>query len=45
MRDPANRAYFFVTVEGIPTRYSVWAHAADARTYVPEKDVLEGGCS
>lgn len=34
-RDPAHRMFFLVQVTGTPTRYNVWAHAADARTYHP----------
>jgi hypothetical protein len=41
-RDPANKVFFFVTVEGMPTRSNVWAHAADARTYFPKQDVPTG---
>jgi len=24
---------------------NVWAHGADARTYAPQKDTLDGSCS
>ncbi len=41
-RDPQNKVFFFVTVEGTPTRSNVWAHAADARTYFPTADVPTG---
>lgn len=37
-RDPANKFYFAIEVEGIPTHTAIWAHGADARTYFPEKD-------
>ena len=37
-RDPANKLFFFVTVDGVTTRRNVWAHAADARTYFPQQD-------
>ncbi|MCL4465782.1 MAG: hypothetical protein M1401_15680 [Chloroflexi bacterium] len=38
-RDPNNRLYLFATVDGVPTRHNVWAHAADARTFFPKQDV------
>lgn len=41
-RDPKNRLYFFMTVEGVPSRTNVWAHAADARTVFPEADKVAG---
>lgn len=41
-RDPRNRLYFFATVEGLPSRTTVWAHAADARTYSPAQEVPAG---
>ena len=39
-RDPLNRLYFWVEVEGVPTYSNVWAHGADARTIFPQPDVL-----
>ncbi len=44
-RDPARRIYFFLTVDGWETHTNVWVHGADARTYFPHQDQLEGGCS
>jgi hypothetical protein len=39
-RDPLNRIYFWVSVDDVPTATNVWAHGADARTYLPEPEVL-----
>lgn len=46
-RDPLNKYYFRVTVDGVDCRGNVWAHGADARTYFPEQDVPSGvvGCN
>ncbi len=41
-KDPARKVYFLVGVGGIDTATSVWAHAADARTYFPEQEVPSG---
>jgi hypothetical protein len=41
-RDSKNKLYFFVTVEGVPSRSTIWAHGADARTYFPAPDVPSG---
>ncbi len=41
-RDVSGKVYFLVTVEGVDTATSVWAHAADARTYFPEQEVPSG---
>jgi hypothetical protein len=41
-RDPARKVYFMTAVEGVDTASSVWAHAADARTYLPEQAVPSG---
>ncbi len=41
-REPQNRVYFFVTVEGAASRSNVWAHAADARTNFPQQDTPTG---
>lgn len=42
----ANRYYFRVTVDGVPTRSNVWSHGVDARTYYPEPKIpaASGGC-
>lgn len=41
-RDPRNKLYFFVTVDGVATRSGIWSHGADARTYFPQPDVPTG---
>lgn len=38
------RVYFRVTVDGVPTYSSVWAHAVDARTVLPSPDLPARGC-
>jgi hypothetical protein len=43
-RDPANKYYFTVRVDGLATHTTVWAHGADARTYFPQRDVPARGC-
>ena len=42
VRDGTSKVYFMVQVEGVDTATSVWAHAADARTYFPEQLVPSG---
>ncbi len=37
-RDPKNKYYFWVTVDGQRTNTSVWSHGADARTIFPNQD-------
>jgi hypothetical protein len=42
-RDKNNKYYFRLEVGGVTTSYSnVWAHASDARSYVPQPDVPTG---
>lgn len=41
-RDGAQKIYFMVTVAGVDTATSVWAHSADARTFFPEQQVPSG---
>lgn len=41
-RDGTRKIYFLIAVEGVDTATSVWAHAADARTYFPEQQVPSG---
>ena len=41
-KDPVNKYYFRVTVDGVDSRSNVWAHGADARTHFPRKDVPTG---
>ncbi len=43
-RDPRNRYYFWISVDGVPTTSNVWAHGADARTFFPETDVPARSC-
>ncbi len=38
-RDPLNKYYFYVTVDGMPTNFNIWSHGADARTYLPNPPV------
>lgn len=44
-RDPLNRYYFVVQVDGVETHTTIWSHGADARTYFPEKDVPARSCA
>ena len=41
-KDPSQKLYFMVRVEGVDTATSVWAHGADPRTYFPQPDVPSG---
>lgn len=41
-RDGSHKLYLLVAVAGVDTATSVWAHAADARTYFPEQQVPSG---
>jgi len=41
-KDPNQKLYFMVRVEGVDTATSVWAHGADPRTYFPQPDVPSG---
>jgi len=42
-RDPVNKYYFRIAVEGAPdTSGNVWSHGEDARTYFPKQDVPSG---
>ncbi|MHB1417078.1 MAG: YncE family protein, partial [Chloroflexota bacterium] len=41
-RDPNNRLFFYLTVDGQAINTNVWSHAADARTYFPQQDVPDG---
>jgi len=43
-RDPHNKYYFAVQVEGAETHTTIWAHGADARTYFPIQDVPACSC-
>src|SRR5262249_10949717 len=37
-KNPRNKLYLFVTVEGTNARSSIWSHGADARTFFPALD-------
>jgi hypothetical protein len=41
-RDPRNKIYFRIVVDGVPTNSAIWSHGADARTYFPQPDVPSG---
>ena len=46
-RDPVNKYYFVAAIEGTAAPVAVWAHGADARTYLPQPDIPDGsgpGC-
>jgi hypothetical protein len=43
-RDPLNKYYFRIEVEGVETHSTIWAHGADARTYFPTTDTPECYC-
>lgn len=38
-RDPTNKYYFAVQVDGVPTHTTIWSHGADARTIFPQPDL------
>lgn len=40
-RDPRNKLYFTVRVEGFPYRSNVWVHGVDARTFMPDQYLPE----
>lgn len=40
--DPAHKIYFMVKGSGLDLATSIWAHAADPRTYFPHQDVPSG---
>ena len=44
-KDPANKYFFAISVEGVTTHTTVWAHGADGRTYYPRPDVPASSCS
>jgi len=43
-RDPANKLYLWVEVEGIQSYPTIWAHGADGRTFFPAADEPIQGC-
>jgi hypothetical protein len=40
-REPLNKLYFWISVDGVTTFPNVWAHGVDARTLFPQADVLD----
>ena len=38
-RDAQNKIYFYVTVDGVSARSTIWTHGTDARTFFPSPDV------
>ena len=40
-REPLNKLYFWVSVDGVRVYSNVWAHGVDARTLFPQTDVLD----
>lgn len=43
-RDPENKLHFWVEVQGCQTYSNFWTHGLDARTYLPNPEVLLGDC-
>jgi photosystem II stability/assembly factor-like uncharacterized protein len=43
-RDPMNKLYLWVDVEGVTTYPTIWAHGADARSRFPAEDEPVTGC-
>ena len=43
-RDPESKLHFWIEVDGIRTYSNFWTHGVDARTYLPNPDVLLGDC-
>jgi hypothetical protein len=41
-RNPRNKLYFFVSIDGQANRSTVWSHGADARTFFPAPDTPTG---
>ncbi|MBI4299929.1 MAG: hypothetical protein HY677_02245 [Chloroflexi bacterium] len=41
-RDPRNKYYFRLSVDGLPGHGNIWSHGDDARTYLPAPDVPAG---
>lgn len=39
-RDPLNKLYFWVSVDGVTSYPNIWAHGMDARTIFPQPDLL-----
>lgn len=43
-REATGKVHFWVEVDGVRTYSNFWTHGADARTYLPNPDVLLGDC-
>jgi hypothetical protein len=43
-RDPSSKLHFWIEVDGVRTCSNFWTHGVDARTYLPNPDVLLGDC-
>lgn len=43
-KNPQNRYYFAVSVDGVVTHTTIWAHGSDPRTYFPQPDVPARSC-
>jgi hypothetical protein len=41
-RNPRNKLYFFVSIDGMANRSTVWSHGSDARTFFPAPDAPTG---
>ncbi len=44
-RDPGSKLHFWVEVDGLSAYANFWTHGVDARTYLPNPDLLIGDCS
>ena len=44
-RDPQSKLHFWVEADGIRTYSNFWTHGVDARTYLPNPDMLLGDCA
>ena len=44
-RDLQSKLHFWIEVDGIRTYSNFWTHGVDARTYLPNPDVLLGDCA
>lgn len=43
-RNPDAKLHFWIEIDGLRTRSNFWTHGVDARTYLPNPDVLLGDC-
>ena len=44
-REETGKVHFWVEVDGVRVYSNFWTHGADARTYLPNPDVLLGDCT